>query len=332
MATIITSECINCGACEPECPNTAIYQGGVEWELNGQTHPAISDEIFYIVAEKCTECVGFYEQEACAAVCPVDCCVPDPDRPETEAVLIARSKVLHPDVDFGEDFPSRFRAGVGGAAEQSVASAGSEAPAGPAGTEPPAPQAVAEAAAAPAPAAVRPGNGDGAAEESVAPAGPEAPGGPAGTEPPAPQAAAGAAAAAAEAPAGGQPIDGGGLPVPPVEDWEVPLQCFRCQGGFTVPFKYLRAGTVFRCPHCEGSFVPLIQLCQGVERVLRSFHDTYTSRAAAFAERRQRELDRFTEEQRHHLEAFEQRLREVSHSVKPPGAPHKKRRSFFGFR
>ncbi|MGH8008600.1 MAG: 4Fe-4S binding protein, partial [Candidatus Binatia bacterium] len=22
MATIITTECINCGACEPECPNT----------------------------------------------------------------------------------------------------------------------------------------------------------------------------------------------------------------------------------------------------------------------------------------------------------------------
>ena len=32
MATIITSGCINCGACEPECPNTAIYQGGVEWQ------------------------------------------------------------------------------------------------------------------------------------------------------------------------------------------------------------------------------------------------------------------------------------------------------------
>src|SRR5437773_2756600 len=32
MATMITSECINCGACEPECPNTAIYQGGVEWQ------------------------------------------------------------------------------------------------------------------------------------------------------------------------------------------------------------------------------------------------------------------------------------------------------------
>ena len=27
MATIITEECINCGACEPECPNQAISQG-----------------------------------------------------------------------------------------------------------------------------------------------------------------------------------------------------------------------------------------------------------------------------------------------------------------
>jgi ferredoxin len=29
MAIIITDECINCGACEPECPNTAIYEGAM---------------------------------------------------------------------------------------------------------------------------------------------------------------------------------------------------------------------------------------------------------------------------------------------------------------
>ena len=38
MATMITSECINCGACEPECPNTAIYQGGVEWQALDGVH------------------------------------------------------------------------------------------------------------------------------------------------------------------------------------------------------------------------------------------------------------------------------------------------------
>ncbi len=109
MATTITTECINCGACEPECPNTAIYGGGVPWELNGETHPAIAQDIYYIVPEKCTECVGFYDHEACAAVCPVDCCIPDPANLESEAVLIERAKVLHPEQAFGADFPSRFR-------------------------------------------------------------------------------------------------------------------------------------------------------------------------------------------------------------------------------
>ncbi len=145
MATVITSECINCGACEPECPNTAIYQGGVEWELDGQTHAAISNDIFYIVPEKCTECVGFFDHEACAAVCPVDCCIPDPKLPEDEAILLERAKKLHPETTFGADFPSRFRKdGAAGAAAPSAAASAQPAPA-PVSTPP--------AAAAPTPPA-----------------------------------------------------------------------------------------------------------------------------------------------------------------------------------
>ncbi len=93
MATMITGECINCGACEPECPNNAISQG---------------DEIYVIDPLLCTECVGFHDYEACAAVCPVDCCVTDPNNVEGEEVLIARARLLHKDVDFGEKFESRF--------------------------------------------------------------------------------------------------------------------------------------------------------------------------------------------------------------------------------
>jgi ferredoxin len=85
MATIITEECINCGACEPECPNQAISQG---------------EDIFIIDPKLCTECVGFHDEEACAAVCPVDCCVPDPNIPESEEVLLERAKKLHPDKTF----------------------------------------------------------------------------------------------------------------------------------------------------------------------------------------------------------------------------------------
>lgn len=94
MATTITEECINCGACEPECPNEAISEG---------------DDTYVIDPEKCTECVGFHDEEACAAVCPVDCCIPDPEHREEEPALLVRAQKLHPDKDFGTSFPSRFR-------------------------------------------------------------------------------------------------------------------------------------------------------------------------------------------------------------------------------
>ena len=109
MSTMITEECINCGACEPECPNTAIYEGGSEYEYRGETRAALTDDIYYIVPDKCTECVGFFDQEQCAAVCPVDCCVPNPADVETEEQLVAKAKIIHPDQDFGGEVPSRFR-------------------------------------------------------------------------------------------------------------------------------------------------------------------------------------------------------------------------------
>src|SRR6476659_7738386 len=131
MATIITSECINCGACEPECPNTAIYQGGVQWQApDGAMHDAISNDIFYIVPEKCTECVGFHDHEACAAVCPVDCCVPNPQIPETHEVLLLRARELHPGEAIPDDAPSRFKKAEeapAAAAEPAAAAAGAPA-------------------------------------------------------------------------------------------------------------------------------------------------------------------------------------------------------------
>ena len=105
MAIMITEECINCGACEPECPNTAIYEGGVNWELAGKNFGAddtapsgatkfYSGDFFYIVPDKCTECKGFHDEPQCAAVCPVDCCIPDPNHVEDEATLLARKEYL----------------------------------------------------------------------------------------------------------------------------------------------------------------------------------------------------------------------------------------------
>ena len=140
MATMITDECINCGACEPECPNTAIYQGGIEFDaLDGSKIAAISDDFFYIVPDKCTECVGFFDSEACAAVCPVDCCIPNPDIPEGEELLFHRAKEIHPSEEFPADFPSRFKEAAAPAEAEpadGVAAAGAPAPAGPAGVAP----------------------------------------------------------------------------------------------------------------------------------------------------------------------------------------------------
>ena len=100
MATHITNDCINCGACEPACPNDAISLG---------------DEIYEIDPTLCTECVGFHDREECQAVCPVACCLPDPKRVESEATLVQRALRLYPNdtalrasVEAGT-FPSRFR-------------------------------------------------------------------------------------------------------------------------------------------------------------------------------------------------------------------------------
>ena len=152
MATTITSECINCGACEPECPNTAIYAGGVPWELNGTPGAAIAQDIYYIVPSKCTECVGFHDHEACAAVCPVDCCIPDPANLETESVLLARARELQPETTFPDDAPSRFRK-EGGAATPASANAAANGGAV-AAPKPAPPPATAAKTAAVAPAAV----------------------------------------------------------------------------------------------------------------------------------------------------------------------------------
>jgi ferredoxin len=113
MAIRITDECINCGACEPECPNNAIYEPGAEWAyedgtalrgtvvLNGtevdsaERREPVSAEVYYIVPDKCTECTGFHEEPQCAAVCPVDCCLDDPDHVESKEVLLARKQALH---------------------------------------------------------------------------------------------------------------------------------------------------------------------------------------------------------------------------------------------
>lgn len=75
MSLIITDECINCDVCEPECPNQAISMG---------------ETIYVIDPNKCTECVGHFDEPQCVQVCPVECIPVNPDHVETKEQLMTK--------------------------------------------------------------------------------------------------------------------------------------------------------------------------------------------------------------------------------------------------
>ena len=79
MALKITSECINCDVCEPECPNQAISMG---------------DDHYIIDPDKCTECVGHFDEPQCVQVCPVECIPVNPERVETPEQLLQKYQRL----------------------------------------------------------------------------------------------------------------------------------------------------------------------------------------------------------------------------------------------
>ena len=81
MAMKIQEDCISCGACEPECPNTAIAQGS---------------PVYVIDQVRCTECVGAHDAPRCVEVCPIEgCIVVDELLAEPREMLQARYESLH---------------------------------------------------------------------------------------------------------------------------------------------------------------------------------------------------------------------------------------------
>ena len=83
MALWITDECINCDVCEPECPNQAISLGV---------------EIYEIDAQRCTECVGHFDEPQCVQLCPVNCIPVNPSHVESKEQLLAKYRRLKGDV------------------------------------------------------------------------------------------------------------------------------------------------------------------------------------------------------------------------------------------
>lgn len=59
---IVEALCTACGACETECPNSAI---------------AVSGFVYAIDPNKCQECKGHFDTPQCAEVCPrPETCIP----------------------------------------------------------------------------------------------------------------------------------------------------------------------------------------------------------------------------------------------------------------
>lgn len=79
MALKILDTCINCDVCEPVCPNQAISLG---------------EDYYEIDPNRCTECVGHFDEPQCVEVCPVECIPKDPDRVETTEQLMRKYRAL----------------------------------------------------------------------------------------------------------------------------------------------------------------------------------------------------------------------------------------------
>jgi NAD-dependent dihydropyrimidine dehydrogenase PreA subunit len=268
---MITSDCINCGACEPECPNNAISQ---------------SENLYVIDPLLCTECVGFHDYEACAAVCPVDCCVTDPNNVEAEEALIGRARAIHADVTFSEQFESRFRKGEGKPAATPAAK-------------------KAEAAEI---------AGARSASESAG-----------GARPQASQTAA--------------VVEHENLAallqkLPEVDQWQIPVRCFRCGKSYDVPAPQFMIGNVLFCPHCHKSLVVKDSLSFQIRSALKEAYEKWQQarvelqakrerQLREFHERRAREVQQLIEHERQSVEQLREQLRVITESYDAPGRARK---------
>ena len=75
MALTILDTCINCDVCEPACPNQAISMGA---------------DYYVIDPDKCTECMGHFDEPQCMQVCPVSCIPVHPEFVEDRETLMQK--------------------------------------------------------------------------------------------------------------------------------------------------------------------------------------------------------------------------------------------------
>ncbi|MFI5211621.1 MAG: 4Fe-4S dicluster domain-containing protein [Ignavibacteria bacterium] len=87
ISMFITDDCINCSACEAECPKNAVYPKMKLQDESGLNrlfinnlylqNGFISEKHYFINPHVCNGCEGVYLEPRCNAVCPVSCCISD---------------------------------------------------------------------------------------------------------------------------------------------------------------------------------------------------------------------------------------------------------------
>lgn len=108
--------------------------------------------------------------------------------------------------------------------------------------------------------------------------------------------------------------------------WQVPLICKDCGKGFAVPFRYFKAGVVFHCLACRGSFVPNRTLQRIVEETFEGFYGERKREREEFEKSGDpRKEDEFRRKQESELRTFTEKLDAMAREMKPAGKMVKRR-------
>ena len=83
MSIIITDDCINCSACEAECPSNAVYpklendneKDNLYINNKALVLGYVSYEHYFVNQNLCNNCKGVFDMPRCNSVCPVSCCL-----------------------------------------------------------------------------------------------------------------------------------------------------------------------------------------------------------------------------------------------------------------
>lgn len=105
MPMKINENCTNCGICEMLCPYNAVYPGGVNWrKIHNRYFVFCEEEVihddfwspyhFYVVPDKCTECIGKYPEPICKTACTKNAMIKDGVHWESEEHLFAKKDYL----------------------------------------------------------------------------------------------------------------------------------------------------------------------------------------------------------------------------------------------